>query len=293
MRTRLLLASLPLFFACGGGADAPPPVDSTPAAPLLSAADQFYTRNGVRIRYRETGRGTPVVLIHGYAGRLEQMAGLADSLKDSARVVVLDVRGFGGSDSPDSATAYGLAMTDDVVGLLDHLGIQRAHLVGHSMGALIAADAADRYGSRVASVTLIGGPFYPDSATMTGRTRSYVAELRAGRGLVTFIKWIFPGIPDSLARGYNSEIMRSNDSLALIVAMEGMGGLVIDSTERAGAVAPALVAVGSLDPLLPHSRALAAWWPGAQLLEIEGADHVTIAMRPEVLAGIRRLVRGG
>ena len=57
-------------------------------------------------------------------------------------------------------------------------------------------------------------------------------------------------------------------------------------------VSPALVAVGSLDPLLPYSRAIAGWWPGARLVEVAGADHMNILGRPEVIAGIRGLAAG-
>jgi pimeloyl-ACP methyl ester carboxylesterase len=283
--------SLALTLACGGAADAPPGSDA-PAPPLLAATDQFFTRDSVRLRYRETGRGTPVILVHGYSGRLEFMAELADSLMREFRVVALDVRGFGQSDTPDGAPFYGNPMADDVIGLLDHLGIRRAHLVGHSMGPLISADLAVRYPDRIASVSLIGGPFYSDSASMATAVQPYVRDQREGRGLVAFIKWVFPGLPDSVVQRFHVQMKQTNDSLVLIDAMAGMPALVVDSTMQPSVKSPALVAVGSLDPLLPFSRAIAGWWPGARLVEVAGADHANILARPEVIAGIRRLVAG-
>lgn len=283
--------ALSLALACGGAADVPPG-SGAPSPPLAAAADQFFSRDSVRLRYRETGRGTPVVLIHGFSGRLEFMAELADSLMGEFRVVALDVRGFGQSDTPDGAPFYGDPMADDVIGLLDHLGIRRAHLVGHSMGALISADLAVRYPDRVASVSLIGGPFYSDSAAMATAVGPFVRDQQEGRGLVAFIRWIFPGLPDSVVQQFHLQMKQTNDSLVLIDAMAGMPALVVDSTMKPSVKSPALVAVGSLDPLLPFSRAIAGWWPGARLVEVAGADHVNILAHPEVIAGIRRLVAG-
>ena len=288
---RRIMMALPLAVGCGDGAPEAEPAAAPPAT-LLAAADQFYTRNGVKLRYRETGQGDPLILVHGYGGRIEAWGGLADSLATRFRVVVLDVRGFGGSDTPDSAVSYGREMTADVIGLLDHLGLARAHLVGHSMGALISADAAEHYPDRVTSVTLIGGPFFPDSVTMAGALQPYVRDMREGRGLVAFIKYVFPGVPDSLAVGISAELARANDSLALIDVMAAMPGVVVDSLAGRTVRAPALVAVGTLDPLLSYSRWLTAWWPGARLLEVAGADHLNILTRPELIAGIRELAGG-
>src|ERR1051326_8271015 len=95
---------------------------------LETGTDQFFTRKDVRFRYRDIGHGEPVVLLHGYAQRIELMEDLADSLAGGFRVIVLDERGFGASTKFASPARFGQAMVDDVVALLDYLHIPRAHL---------------------------------------------------------------------------------------------------------------------------------------------------------------------
>jgi pimeloyl-ACP methyl ester carboxylesterase len=96
--------------------------------------------NGVGIEFEVTGEGQPVVLLHGFpdSGRLwrNQVPALADA---GFRVIVPDLRGYGASDKPADVDAYAIPfLAGDVLGVLDHLGIERAHVVGHDWGAALA-----------------------------------------------------------------------------------------------------------------------------------------------------------
>ncbi len=259
------------------------------AAPtILQAPDQFFTRGEVRLRYREAGQGEPVVLLHGYTQRIELMQDLADSLSPGFRVIVFDQRGFGESSKFSDPARYGRGMTADVIGLLDHLGIRRAHLVGHSMGALVAASAAERHPDRVASASLIAGPFYPDSAQFARMAEPWIGALERGEGLVEFGKWILPGIPDSIMVAFNAQIMAMNDLGSLIAAFRSMGGLV--PTRQPGRSTRILIAVGTGDPLLPQSQGLKARWTGARYLELPGVNHDAIRAHGQVVQAIREIV---
>lgn len=289
MKRILLLLGLALA-GCASSTPAPAVVAPAPAR-LAAAPDRFFTTDGVRLRYREVGRGDPIVLLHGYTARLEYMGDLADSLARDNRVIVLDQRGFGESSKLSDPARFGRKMGDDVVALLDELDIRRAHLVGHSMGALIAANVAARYPDRAAGVGLIAGPFYPDSAAFAGLSGAWVTALERGEGFKSFLMWILPGMPDSAAVGMSAQMLAANDMGSLLAAMRAMGGLVV-GRESAGRIrAPAVVAVGTGDPLHPQSQALAAWWPSAQLVVLPGVDHLAIVVRPEVIGAIRALVR--
>jgi pimeloyl-ACP methyl ester carboxylesterase len=94
--------------------------------------------NGTRIHYLQTGTGPDVVLIHGLGGNLAiWFLHLVGKLKNEFRFTAYDLRGHGRSDAPP--TGYTTAdMVEDLKGLLDHLGLERVHLVGHSWGADIA-----------------------------------------------------------------------------------------------------------------------------------------------------------
>ena len=108
-----------------------------------------------RIRYAERpGDGVPVLLIHGFGGDLDNWLFNIDALAEAGPVVALDLPGHG--QSVKSVAGPSLAtMTDAVIGLMDSLGVTRAHLVGHSMGGLVAGRIGIDRPDRVASLTLV------------------------------------------------------------------------------------------------------------------------------------------
>jgi pimeloyl-ACP methyl ester carboxylesterase len=264
-----------------------------PAVPrtIAEAPDHFFSRADARLRYREAGRGEPVVLLHGYTQRIELMEDLADSLSGSFRVVVFDERGFGESSKFSDPARYGQAMVEDLIGLLNHLQIRRAHVVGHSMGALVAAQAALRHPERIASASLIAGPFWADSAAFGRGTEPFVEALERGEGLVGFIKWIFPGIPDSMAIAFNAQAMPTLDLGSLIASLKAMSALVPPAGKHPARSTAVMIAVGTGDPLLPQSQALKAAWPEARYVEVAGASHETIRAHGATVAAIRRVVQ--
>ncbi len=94
----------------------------------------FKTKDGVKIVYYTIGKGTPVILIHGYTGSALGnwfRNGVAESLAKNHLVIALDCRNHGKSDKPQ---LNGPGRAEDVVEMMDHLKIQRAHLHGYSMG---------------------------------------------------------------------------------------------------------------------------------------------------------------
>ena len=122
------------------------------------AYDTFDAK-GVKIRYSTQGEGEPVVLIHGlYASAAInwQWPGIAAALAKDHRVVAFDVPGHGGSDKPEKEEAYGAQLAEDVILLLDHLKIDKAHLVGYSMGGMIALKVVADHPDRVLSCALGG-----------------------------------------------------------------------------------------------------------------------------------------
>src|ERR1051325_9135021 len=100
------------------------------------AEDHFFDSNSVKIRYVVEGKGEPVVLIHGFTASIEANWGTAiKPLSESYQVIALDCRGHGKSDKPTDPKMYGREMGEDVIRLMDHLHIAKAHVVGYSMGA--------------------------------------------------------------------------------------------------------------------------------------------------------------
>jgi pimeloyl-ACP methyl ester carboxylesterase len=104
--------------------------------PALAQQDQFFDSNGVRIRYIEAGSGEPALLIHGYTASLDTNwidTGVFQNLAKGHHVIAFDLRGHGKSGKPLDPAAYGREMVQDAIRVLDHLKIQRAHIVGYSL----------------------------------------------------------------------------------------------------------------------------------------------------------------
>src|SRR5918995_480022 len=121
--------------------------------------DGFFDSNGVQIRYVEQSEGAPVVLMHGYTGTLDRHwinPGVFADLAKDHRVIAFDCRGHGKSGKPHDSAAYGAQMAQDVVRLLDHLKIPRAHIVGFSMGAIIAGHLLTTNPDRFITATFAG-----------------------------------------------------------------------------------------------------------------------------------------
>jgi pimeloyl-ACP methyl ester carboxylesterase len=111
----------------------------------------------VTLHVRDQGSGSPVVLLHGWPDTSDLWRHQVSALTAAGyRVIAPDLRGFGGSGKPADLAAYTApVLIGDVVGLLDALGIQRAHLVGHDWGAAVAWWTAALVPDRVASMTAL------------------------------------------------------------------------------------------------------------------------------------------
>jgi pimeloyl-ACP methyl ester carboxylesterase len=120
---------------------------------------QTFNSNGVKISYFVQGKGEPVVLIHGWlstAGINWALPGTSSLLAKDYQVIALDIRGHGLSDKPAKEEAYGPELVEDIVRLLDYLKIKKAHIVGYSMGGIIAGNFLVKHPDRVLSGTLGG-----------------------------------------------------------------------------------------------------------------------------------------
>src|SRR5207249_2155515 len=111
------------------------------------------------ISYTVEGKGEPVVLIHGLYASAQvnwRAPGVIRILATNHQVIAPDVRGHAASGKPEQESAYGVEMAEDIVRLLDHLKIPKAHIVGYSMGGMITMKLLTRHPDRVKSA-LLGG----------------------------------------------------------------------------------------------------------------------------------------
>jgi pimeloyl-ACP methyl ester carboxylesterase len=119
--------------------------------PYVSAPD------GVRLYYEEAGSGTPVIFVHEYAGDWRTWEPQMRHFSRLHRCITFSQRGYLPSDVPKDPAQYSQdAQRDDVIAVLDHLKIDKAHIVGHSMGAATALHVGIHYPERCLSVTAAG-----------------------------------------------------------------------------------------------------------------------------------------
>ena len=252
--------------------------------PITGAVQARAVRsNGVKIAFNIQGDGPPLVLIMGY--RLNSSAWPREFLDSLARrftVITPDNRGTGKSDKP--LDGYAIAnLTRDVLGLLDALGIARAHILGYSMGGAIAQEFVRQFPERVAGLVLC--------ATMCGGRRAIYARasvLRVMRDLdglepeeIARRIWKVTYSPSYLADNMEKiegqmlrEIAEPTPLHAADLQFQAFSDF--DSSDALPNVrAPTLVLTGDLDQLISpgNSKIIAELIPGAELRILRGIAH--------------------
>jgi 2-hydroxymuconate-semialdehyde hydrolase len=122
---------------------------------LASPDDHFVTVDGFRMRYQVKGEGTPLILIHGFASSIVTWHRNIDDLARDHRVYAIDLKGWGLSDKPSDGDYSLLAQAHHLRTFMLEMGIERAVLVGHSMGGTVCAHFAIEYPAAVLGIVLI------------------------------------------------------------------------------------------------------------------------------------------
>ena len=244
------------------------------------------------IAHRTDGNGEPVVLLNGGMMTIASWTGIAEALARRWSVVRCDFRGQLLSPGPPFHTTFA-EHAADVIGVLDALGIPRAHIVSTSFGAevglLVAADYPDRVASLVAAtVTDYATPAFRDGAIALGNA---CADALSGRS--RYAAW------DELSRVAYSEAYRAANAGLLAarrqrvadlpdIWFEGAASMVaplvdLDLRPALPRIAcPTLVLIAELDDVMPvdRSRALAAAIRGAEVEEVAGSGHALVVEQP-------------
>jgi pimeloyl-ACP methyl ester carboxylesterase len=223
----------------------------------------------VEIAFLDEGEGAPIVLVHGFASNAAVNwvhPGWFTFLKDAGRrVIALDNRGHGASTKLYDPAAYHSAlMAGDVKALLDYLGLDRADVMGYSMGARIAAYLALQNPQRVRSAIfgglgsrLIDGTGVPDD----------VAEALEAPSLAA--------VSNARARMFRVFAEQTKSDLRALAACVRGSSQTLTRAQVAAIRVPALVALGSEDAIGGSATELATLLPAGQALAIPGRDHMT------------------
>lgn len=270
----------------------------TCAAAGARAEDRFFDSAGVRIRYVEAGTGEPVVLLHGYSVDTERQwiaTGVLPALAAQYRVIALDARGHGRSGKPHDPAQYGPEMGLDILRLLDHLGLPRAHIVGYSMGAHVVAQLLTTHPERFATAVLGGASGRREwSAEDQRRVDEEAAEMDAGMLRSQILRlWPRDQPPptEGVLRARSAERLAGEDPRALAAVRRSNPAQVVTVAQMAAVRVPVLGVVGTADPYLREFQALRAAMPQLELVTIEGASHGSAPGRPEFVRAILGFLR--
>lgn len=251
------------------------------------------------IRYVERGAGTPVVLVHGFTGSIERSwidTGVLPDLARDYRVIALDLRGHGKSDAPHDPRPYE-QIALDAIRLMDHLGVQRAHIVGYSLGGIIALKLLTTHPERFASAVIGAAAYRRSRSERADRAADAAArEIEAGvyRALLVSTWPIDEPPPTEALIGARSALV-PGDRFAYAALMRARRALLVTDAEIAAVRVPTLAVAGSADPQLPRVKAMRKVWPALEVEVVPGATHPTVhprglPRRPEFLAAIRRWI---
>ena len=227
-----------------------------------------FQSDDVRIAYWDEGEGEPILLIHGFASNVATNwtdPGWVRALTASGRrVIAFDNRGHGQSEKLYEPDRYGAPMmAEDTRRLLDHVCIERADIMGYSMGARIAAFLVLRHPTRVRSVVFAGLGINMVRGMVGTGPLAKALEARC-----------IDEVTNDTARSFRAFAEHTGSDLAALAACMRGPREKITPELLAGIKVPTLVAVGTEDVISGSGAELAALITGATLFNIEGLDHM-------------------
>jgi pimeloyl-ACP methyl ester carboxylesterase len=227
-----------------------------------------FDNGALEIAYLDEGEGEPIVLVHGFASSKNvnwvYPTWVSELKKAGRRVIALDNRGHGESGKLYDAAQYEIAiMAGDVIALMDHLRIERADVMGYSLGSRMMAVLALSQRQRVRSVILGGIGIGMIEGGGPGENVALALEAPSLEDVTDPVGRTFRAFADQTR----------SDRRALAACLRGSRRLMTRD-EAAAIQVPVLIAVGTKDEIAGSAQALARIIPGAEVLDIPDRDHM-------------------
>lgn len=243
----------------------------------------------VRLSFDEHGSGPAVVLLHGLCGSRAYWKPIVGPLSKRFRVIVPDLRGHGLSPAPEGKYTME-SMAADVIQLLDDLNVDRAVLIGHSLGGYVTLAAEEAWPDRLAGWALVHSTAYPDDEQAKHNRTRAIASIRA-EGVKPFVddlvtRLFAPGRTDTMP-----DIVENARAIGYGTPAQGAIGALEGMRERPdrlhvlkGAVSPVALIAGARDQIVPIWKTHAFESPNVWQYTLPEAGHMGMFETPGELA---------
>jgi pimeloyl-ACP methyl ester carboxylesterase len=251
----------------------------------------YANNRGVRIYYEVEGQGPPLVLAHGMGGGGDLNAwrstGYTDALKNDFQLILFDFRGHGRSDKPDNAADFTANADDDIVTVLDTIGIDKAHYFGYSMGASAGFRQAVCHQDRFNSFILGGmtpGP-WPEEMVKAHNISVELVRLRRSDPEAYFIQ-MEKLLGHSLKPEEKKSLLDRDIETGVADLVPHSDETALTPDDLAEITVPCLLYCGDQDPFHNGAQESVEYMPRAVFISMHGLNHITAFFRSDVVVNV-------
>ena len=246
----------------------------------------------VELSFEKIGEGIPIILLHGYPLNRTIWKGVIPFLQDISNVVLPDLRGHGNSPVPEGEYSME-TMAADVTALMDTLKIEKAIIVGHSMGGYVSFALARYFPGRLMGLGLIATQATPDTPERFKARMETIQEVKKKGAGVVSTSMINRLTPDRKLDAELGRIMEGATTQGLIGTLHGIAKREDATPWLASTQVPTMILSGKMDAIIPREKAQEmadliplSWW-----IEIPEGGHMPMMEDPQITGiALRSLV---
>lgn len=254
---------------------------------------EYLDAKGVSLHYTVEGEGTPVILVHGVAVNADlnwRRPGITRALAKNYQVISFDNRGHGRSDKPRGQEHYGLEMVEDVVRLMDHLDIEKAHVIGYSMGGFITLKLLTEHPDRLLSAAPCGAGWEHQDADGLRRLEAIANALESHGDYGPLLEEV--GLRKKGFGRIQMFVMNRffrciNDEQAVADVMRSLSELEVSEAELRANMVPVLSIAGDADPLKRGVDNMEGILANHEIVIIPRGTHYTALNKRQMISALR------
>ncbi|MCX8065622.1 MAG: alpha/beta hydrolase [Candidatus Hydrogenedentes bacterium] len=253
---------------------------------------QLTTTTEVPIYYEEKGEGEPVILLHGVMVNSDlnwKLPKVYQKLAKDNRVIAVDLRGHGFSGKPRGLENYGIKLVEDIVDLMNELNIEKAHIVGYSLGGFIALKFATTYPERAYSVVIAGAGWEKSTPQNLERLKKITNALREYQDCTPLLELVGmrnEGLQRIAIWIANVYYRKTNDFQSIADLLDSVPELEVSEDSLKKCSLPVLIIAGTNDPLCDTADELATVLPNGKLIWIYNGTHMNTIFKKQFCEAI-------